>query len=115
MKPSVTHFVRHLLENEEPTTSQVPQIAQAFVRKLREYLSPEQWAEMAQLNREESNPDICHSHDFCDSNVFIADAFEEVMGREVDLQSEADVDLLNAAWDHAKAALAEDDEPTGTV
>ena len=55
-------------------------------------------------NRAEADSGICHSHDVTDANEVMADAFRAVMGREIDLQSDADGTLWNVAWDMAKRA-----------
>ena len=55
---------------------------------------------------------ICHSHDFCDANVYMAEAFEHVIGRNVFLPCdtnddgiiESDCRTMNEAWSIAKRA-----------
>jgi len=59
--------------------------------------------EMRRLNAVESNPAICHSHDFCDANMSMLEAFQYVMDRTARLSDQADIDMINAAWEHAKA------------
>lgn len=44
----------------------------------------------------------CASHNQCDANMYMAPAFASVMGREIDLQSDADTILWGEAWDYAK-------------
>jgi hypothetical protein len=58
--------------------------------------------ELIERNRKETIGLICHSHDFCDANVTMAESFFVVIGREIDLDSGADLDLVNAAWQKAK-------------
>lgn len=84
-------------------------IAFRFRGVLREWLTPQELAEADTRNRAETDPGICHSHDHCDANMAMADAFEAVMGRGLFPEdgsgmSEADCILWNAAWDIAKAA-----------
>lgn len=80
-------------------------IATKFVATLREWLTAEEFAEMKVLN--ETDPtykgDCCASHDFCDANVAMADAFAEVMGHQVDGDNEADCKVWNDAWELARA------------
>lgn len=45
----------------------------------------------------------CHTHDYCDANVYMAAAFRRIVGREIDLQSDADARLWGAAWAKFKA------------
>ena len=59
---------------------------------------------VATLNAAEKNPEICHSHDFCDANEVMAEAFAAVVGRSIDLQSDADSELWSEAWASYKAA-----------
>lgn len=50
----------------------------------------------------ESTTSICASHDFCDANLPMAEAFKKVVGRESNADSFADAALWNASWDLAK-------------
>lgn len=76
-------------------------LALAFVMLLHADLSAEQWQEMRRRNAT-YGAGVCASHDFCDANMVMAPAFEEVMGREIDLQSDSDLALWSQAWDIAK-------------
>lgn len=44
----------------------------------------------------------CASHDFCDANMPMSEAFSDIMGREVVTNHQDDMDLWNAAWDITK-------------
>lgn len=47
-------------------------------------------------------PGICHSHDFCDANMAMLEAWTELTGQEcVDGEDEAACRAWNAAWDRA--------------
>lgn len=81
------------------------QLSAVFVAELRSYLTPYQWSEMQHRNANESNPDICHSHDFCDANMAMIAAFETLMGRAPDAGFECDAEMINAAWAAAKPRL----------
>lgn len=84
-------------------------LASRFAGVMGEWLSP---AEMAEVRRR--NVDYgaaCATHDFCDANMAMMEAFEAVMGREPVLgddddsmiaAQQADLDLMNAAWVIAK-------------
>ena len=91
-----------------PNIYDVAAVSREFADVLREWLTPQEWAKMAERNR---SPDyqggICASHDFCDANMAMVEAFETVMGREFNGDAtEADFALWNAAWNHAhKGAL----------
>lgn len=75
-------------------------IATLFVEQLRADLTVEQFAEMQNLNAV-ADKGICHSHDYCNANEVMAPAFAQVVGREIDLQSDADRGLWNDAWAYA--------------
>lgn len=45
---------------------------------------------------------ICASHDRCDANMCMDHAFNVVIGRSPNGDSDADADLWNAAWIEAK-------------
>lgn len=47
--------------------------------------------------------DVCHSHDILDANELMAEAFESVMGRPINLQNANDCALWADAWATAKA------------
>jgi hypothetical protein len=77
-------------------------LADAFAaivrRDLREHL-PE-------INRRNATPEYacaCATHDFCDANVLMQEAFEDLFLRETDPASDLDVWLWNEAWSVAKA------------
>lgn len=78
-------------------------IAQAFSRGLRAFLDEDQ---MEAINRKNMhNPEYkecCATHDYCDANVVMLNAFESALGTEFDLREQYHVNLVNAAWDLAK-------------
>lgn len=89
-------------------------IGNVFADLLMDRLGAEQFAEMQARNDEEDG-DSCASHDYCDANMVMSEAFVKVTGRECRLpcdvgpngptQAEVDADmaLWNSAWDYAKA------------
>jgi hypothetical protein len=105
--------------------AQTEALAAEFVEQLRAELPPARFAEMQNLNAT-ADDGVCHSHDYCDSNVLMMEAFEQVVGREIDLQSDDDRALWSAAWRYAlthglgqdaevEAAAAEADDTLGAV
>lgn len=88
-----------------------PAAAKAFCKLLREELSAEQMKEVIQRNLDESSDAICHSHDFCDANVVMADACE-ALGIEILFPADEPAEdllqtqcnLWNEAWSLAKRA-----------
>ena len=74
-------------------------IARRFVQELRNvYLDDEQIAEVNRRNAAETNPLICHSHDFCDANQAMIDAAGSPFVN-TDVQNA----LINEAWALAKS------------
>lgn len=74
-------------------------IAVAFDRLLRCAIAPADYDRVIELNRAEPNPHVCHSHDFCDANEVMAEAFEDWTGSEPRPDSDEDTSLWNNAWD----------------
>jgi hypothetical protein len=85
-------------------------LANAFVAVLTEWLTPEQMFQVRRRNAQRTSELVCHSHDFCDANMAMDQAFKKVIGRdpldylnhdEEGSMDEADVALWNAAWEYA--------------
>jgi len=77
-------------------------IAIMLRKVLREWMTPAEFAEMRRRNKADHNPLVCHSHDFCDANEAMLEAFRIAVGREADVDNEADCALWNAAWNLAR-------------
>ena len=56
-------------------------IAEVFAAIVREWLTAAEFAEMRRLNAAETEPNVCHSHDYCDANIAMDEAFRRVLGR----------------------------------
>lgn len=82
-------------------------LAQTFVQHLRDALSAEDYREMRRRNRNAA-PGICHSHDFLDANVVMAQAFRD-NGLDPDVSNDDVVALWNEAWEVAMRVMAIDD------
>lgn len=82
----------------EPAT-----LAAAFARAIREYLTRKELAEVIERNRAEPDEGICHSHDFCDANEAMVEAFEQC-GLPMDFESQTDLNLWGKAWNIAAHA-----------
>jgi len=87
-------------EVEQP----IDELADSFAELLREQLSPADFAEMKRRN--EKDPayagSSCASHDFCDANEVMAEAWEEVVGPPINSDDEAETRLWAAAWERAR-------------
>jgi hypothetical protein len=77
-------------------------LAYEFARLVRRDLA----AELPEIIRRNATPEYsngaCATQDFCDANMIMAEAFESVMGHEVDGDSDSDCAAWNAAWDAAR-------------
>lgn len=51
-----------------------------FCRALREEIGDEEYAEVLALNAQETDPNVCHSHDYCDANMVMLATVQRVYG-----------------------------------
>lgn len=77
-------------------------IAQQFTTMLFTDLGTRTMREVISRNNADGDDTVCHSHDFCDANMVMFDAFVEESGREPDVGLEDDAALCNEAWRLAK-------------
>lgn len=79
------------------------QIARQFSVRLLCYLGADK---LAEVNRRNSSrqPGVCHSHDFCDANVFMARAYRAATGKQMRCNNNDDCIVWGNAWDIAIAA-----------
>lgn len=79
-------------------------LAREFSAALRALLSADQMQMVIERNAEETNPRICHSHDFCDANVVLLEVF---LSHGMDPADEGGMErwggLWDATWNLAKA------------
>lgn len=50
-------------------------LARSFARALRHEVGRKSYHEIVRLNAAETDPSICHSHDFCDANMAMLSAW----------------------------------------
>jgi len=93
----------------------VESLARAFASTLLEWIGPGNLTQAIRRNRTETSPLVCHSHDFCDANMAMEQAFYEVFeraplmecdaaeGRCTAAESDADLDAWNEAWEMARS------------
>jgi hypothetical protein len=80
----------------------VEELAREFSSVLKKWLTKKEFREVIRRNDAESNPSICHSHDFCDANMAMVAAFENLnLETPDDEQGEASFRLWNEAWNMA--------------
>lgn len=76
-------------------------LAKEFSRVLRSWLTPEEMAKVIQLNATPQYHGCCASHDFCDSNMAMDEAFTKIVGHECDADVGLDAVTWSKAWDIA--------------
>lgn len=79
----------------------VHKVSSAFSMYIRRDLTKTEIKKVVKLNKTAKDA-VCHTHDFVDANMEMAEAFQNVCKREVNLDSDADVELWNQAWDWSK-------------
>jgi hypothetical protein len=92
------------------TDSLANRLADEFRREMAADFPNATLAEIDKRNAAETDPGVCHSHDFCDANMVMDSAFTKIVGHELDPdgESEADHDIWSRAWAIAvKAGFAQ--------
>ena len=90
--------------------TETEKLAAEFVAVLTEWLTPAEFAEMQRRNVT-AGEGVCASHDFCDANMAMDEAFTHALGRKPDVMDSddgaegRDVALWNAAWAAAMPSL----------
>jgi len=84
----------------------VRKVGQAFSALLEQTVGPLLIEKIAAANRDEKSPGVCHSHDYCDANVLMAQALRSLTGIDAAArgawESPEVAALWNGAWDFAK-------------
>jgi hypothetical protein len=75
-------------------------LAREFSRLLVQSLGKETVKKINRLNKAEEDPNVCHSHDFCDANMVMHEA-QENLKLNLDLENQRDVNLWGDAWNFA--------------
>jgi hypothetical protein len=76
-------------------------IATRFAEILKNWLDPADFAAMRERNVELSPQGVCASHDYCDANMAMLEAFQDVMLREYSFDNDEDHRAMRRAWDAA--------------
>lgn len=101
IKPRYTvesHQIRLCQFGEEGTekATDARTLAREFSASLRALLSPEEIELVIARNAAEKDPNICHSHDFCDANVVLLDVF---LAHGMDPADEGGMEKWGNLWD----------------
>lgn len=90
------------MNTEDTLNTLVQDVSVAFSDKMKEVLTDENMREIIKRNDEESIPEICHSHDFCDPNMLMTDAIRETVKDWGWMPGSDLMNLHNRAWKLAK-------------
>lgn len=86
------------------------EMGKEFATLVKKECTREEWAEIVRRNAAEENPDICHSHDFMDTNVvmeyYIENILHVTMWDNQGNMKENVMDLWDNIWEHATPWLA---------
>lgn len=88
------------------TDAPIDAVARRFTTILRGWLTRDEWTAMVAANRAETDPRICHSHDYCDANMAMLEAFDAY--GDIDVDDDDHVRIWNAAWEAAMPTLRGD-------
>jgi hypothetical protein len=92
-----------------PTIHDTIALARAFADEVKESFSHAEFNRMLDMNKSShADEGICATHDFCDANMLMLNAFKKTFLREpailTDADDEVDARLWGDAWAIAKAA-----------
>ena len=96
MKVSISNTQDHLM------SFMINNLAVKFCDVLKEWLTEEELQIVVDRNAIRECDVVCHSHDFCDANMAMDEAWNRMFKDGCDLSSDADVELWNSAWNLAK-------------
>lgn len=92
---------------ESLTARDTKALARKFAEIICATLTGEELAEVCRLNATPEYADCCATHDFCDANMPMLEAYSVVSCTpedDVDVTSDEVIDIMSRAWDLAKAA-----------
>lgn len=93
-------------EVKQPTQAQVDAsiLAQKFAKLMQKEIGIDNLRKVVakHIADRKGYTHACATHEFCDANMVMAAAFKAVVGRKEKLQSDADISLINHAWNLAK-------------
>jgi hypothetical protein len=77
------------------------ELAAKFADRIERTLSTGEFDDMLTRNAAETNPAICHTHDFCDANQVMIDVLT-LCDIEYNPQDDGQRELIDSAWRIAK-------------
>lgn len=79
----------------------IEKLARDFSDVLQKWLTPEQMEEVNKRNAAETSPGVCHSHDFCDANEAMLEAYAKQMCPD-EMGTPESLSAWDAAWHLAR-------------
>lgn len=87
----------------DPDLKHAGAVARAFARNIARDFGVSALAQIDECNAAELEQGVCHSHDFCDGNVYMDEVITEVTGLEIVPNVEDKIHKLwHVAWDYAQ-------------
>ena len=83
-------------------TKEVALLSAKFTEILNQWLTKKQLNEIRKRNKQPDYENCCATHDFCDPNQAMIDAWVTVFGKEPDLRKDRVMTIMNKAWDLSK-------------
>jgi len=82
----------------------VNNLAVKFCDVIHEWLTDDELELVVARNdaRVDKNDGVCHTNDFCDANMAMDEAWNRMFQNDIDLSSDDDCTIWNAAWDLAQ-------------
>ncbi len=101
--------------NSQAWTNTANALALFFTQELAKEIGAAKFKRVAALNATETNPGVCHSHDFCDANEVMAAAFIAAgFAHPADDMADTNVcDMWEAAWKIARGMIGSTPVKTG--
>lgn len=115
-KQLVAELVAGTFGSSEVLLPTPEQLAQTFLAKLQQEIGADQYAEACRRNdTTDRSAGSCASHDFCDANIVMAAAFEDLSGIAVDVDDDQHLTIWNTASDIARDEMCAQHQRTTTL
>lgn len=93
-------WAKHVTTASQASLPSVVQVCLAFITEIKNSLSTNQIAEVVSRNKDYEEG-ICASHDFCDANQCMLDAWKR-LGHPMNFQAENQMGITDQAWTLAR-------------
>ena len=93
-------WAKHVATASQAGMPSVVQVCLAFISEIKKSLSADQIAEIISRNKDYEDG-ICSSHDFCDANQCMLDAWTK-LGQPMNFQAEDQMSITDQAWTLAR-------------